>query len=102
VNDSARLPVYEFEGFRLDAQRRVLLGKDGGAIQLTPRLVDYCVASEASDIAADTRARRDDSLLVLLLINLTAPLGAACLWQFDLVEPLHEPQSRASRYRNRV
>ena len=40
MNDSVRQPVYEFEGFRLDAQRRVLLGNDGQPIQLTPRLID--------------------------------------------------------------
>ena len=40
VNDSVRQPVYEFEGFRLDAQRRVLLGADGRSIALTPRLFD--------------------------------------------------------------
>ena len=40
MNDSVRQPVYEFEGFRLDAQRRVLFGVDGQPISLTPRLFD--------------------------------------------------------------
>ena len=33
-------PVYAFEGFRLDTQRRVLSGADGQPISLTPRLFD--------------------------------------------------------------
>jgi TolB-like protein/DNA-binding winged helix-turn-helix (wHTH) protein len=40
VTESARQPVYVFEGFRLDAQRRVLRGTDGEPIPLTPRLFD--------------------------------------------------------------
>jgi hypothetical protein len=40
VNDSARQPVYEFEGSHLDAQRRVLFGADGQLISLTSRLFD--------------------------------------------------------------
>ena len=32
--------MYAFEGFRLDAQRRVLFGTDGQPIPLTPRLFD--------------------------------------------------------------
>ena len=32
--------MYVFEGFRLDAQRRVLFGVDGQPIPLTPRLFD--------------------------------------------------------------
>jgi DNA-binding response OmpR family regulator len=36
----ARQPVYVFEGFRLDAQRRVLYAADGRPIELTPRLFD--------------------------------------------------------------
>jgi TolB-like protein/DNA-binding winged helix-turn-helix (wHTH) protein len=33
-------PVYVFEEFRLDSQRRILLGADGKPIALTPRLFD--------------------------------------------------------------
>ena len=40
MTEADRQPVYVFEGFRLDAQRRVLLGPDGHAISLTPRLFD--------------------------------------------------------------
>jgi DNA-binding winged helix-turn-helix (wHTH) protein/Tol biopolymer transport system component len=40
VNEAARRRVYLFEGFRLDSQRRVLLGIDGRPIALTPRLLD--------------------------------------------------------------
>jgi len=40
VNDPVRQSVYVFEGFRLDAQRRVLFGVDGKPIELTPRLFD--------------------------------------------------------------
>jgi len=40
VTEVARQPVYVFEGFRLDAQRRVLFGADGTSISLTPRLFD--------------------------------------------------------------
>ncbi len=40
MNDSTRLPAYEFDGFRLDTQRRVLFGLDGQPIALTPRLFD--------------------------------------------------------------
>ncbi len=40
MNDSLRQPVYVFEGFRLDAQRRVLFGPSGQPISLTPRLLD--------------------------------------------------------------
>ena len=40
MNESVRQPVYEFERFRLDAQRRVLFGADGHPISLTPRLFD--------------------------------------------------------------
>ena len=45
MNDSVRQPVYEFEGFRLDAQRRVLFGVDGQPISLTPRLFDTLLTS---------------------------------------------------------
>jgi DNA-binding winged helix-turn-helix (wHTH) protein/Tol biopolymer transport system component len=40
LSEAVRQPVYEFEGFRLDARRRVLFGADGHAIPLTPRLLD--------------------------------------------------------------
>ena len=40
MNVPVRQPVYVFEGFRLDAQRRVLFGVDGQPIALTPRLFD--------------------------------------------------------------
>jgi DNA-binding winged helix-turn-helix (wHTH) protein/Tol biopolymer transport system component len=40
VNTPVRQPVYSFDGFRLDAHRRVLYGADGLPIPLTPRLVD--------------------------------------------------------------
>ena len=40
MSEHARQPVYVFEGFRLDAQRRVLHGADGQPIPLTPRLFD--------------------------------------------------------------
>jgi len=40
VTEAASQPVYSFEGFRLDAQRRVLFGLDGQPIALTPRLLD--------------------------------------------------------------
>jgi Tol biopolymer transport system component/DNA-binding winged helix-turn-helix (wHTH) protein len=40
VTEPLRQPEYEFEGFRLDAQRRVLFGPDDQAISLTPRLFD--------------------------------------------------------------
>ena len=40
MNDPLRQPVYVFEGFRLDAQRRVLFGAGGEPISLTPRLLD--------------------------------------------------------------
>jgi DNA-binding winged helix-turn-helix (wHTH) protein/Tol biopolymer transport system component len=40
VNQLARQPVYAFEGFRLDTQRRVLFGLDGDPIPLTPRVFD--------------------------------------------------------------
>jgi DNA-binding winged helix-turn-helix (wHTH) protein/Tol biopolymer transport system component len=40
VDDSVRQPTYEFEGFRLDAQRRVLFANDGHPIPLTPKLLD--------------------------------------------------------------
>jgi Tol biopolymer transport system component/DNA-binding winged helix-turn-helix (wHTH) protein len=40
VTEHARQPVYVFEGFRLDAQRRVLHGTDSQPIPLTPRLSD--------------------------------------------------------------
>src|SRR5690606_11851915 len=38
VTMAVRQPAYLFEGFRLDAQRRVLFGLDGQPIPLTPRL----------------------------------------------------------------
>src|ERR1700758_2448312 len=31
------MPVYEFEGFRLDADKRLLLQRDGTAVGLTPK-----------------------------------------------------------------
>ncbi len=40
MSDSVRRPVYVFDGFRLDAQRRVLFGPDGELVALTPRLLD--------------------------------------------------------------
>jgi len=40
VSEPVRQPVYVFEGFRLDAQRRVLFGTDGQPIPLTPRIFD--------------------------------------------------------------
>ena len=40
MNEPVRQPVYVFEGFRLDAQRRVLFGVDGQPISLTPRPFD--------------------------------------------------------------
>jgi DNA-binding winged helix-turn-helix (wHTH) protein/Tol biopolymer transport system component len=40
LSEPVRHPVYEFEGFRLDAQRRVLFAEDEHAIPLTPRLFD--------------------------------------------------------------
>ena len=40
MTEAARQPVYVFEGFRLDAQRRVLFGSDGQPIALTPRVLD--------------------------------------------------------------
>jgi DNA-binding winged helix-turn-helix (wHTH) protein/Tol biopolymer transport system component len=40
VNELVRHPVYAFEGFRLDAQRRLLFGPNGKPIVLTPRLLD--------------------------------------------------------------
>jgi Tol biopolymer transport system component/DNA-binding winged helix-turn-helix (wHTH) protein len=40
VHEPVPQPVYRFEGFRLDAQRRVLFGPDGHPIPLTPRLFD--------------------------------------------------------------
>ncbi len=40
MHEPVRQPVYLFEGFRLDAQRRVLFGADGQPIPLTPRLFD--------------------------------------------------------------
>ncbi len=40
VNEPLRQPAYVFEGFRLDAQHRVLFGADGNPIALTPRLFD--------------------------------------------------------------
>jgi len=40
VTDAARQPIYVFDGFHLDAQRRVLRGADGQPIPLTPRLFD--------------------------------------------------------------
>ena len=40
MNEPIRQPVYLFESFRLDAQRRVLHDADGLPITLTPRLFD--------------------------------------------------------------
>jgi DNA-binding winged helix-turn-helix (wHTH) protein len=40
VNELVRHPVYAFEGFRLDAQRRLLFGPNRKPIVLTPRLFD--------------------------------------------------------------
>ena len=40
VNEPVRQPVYAFEGFRLDAQRRVLFAPNGKSVTLTPRLFD--------------------------------------------------------------
>ena len=40
MSDGDRQPVYLFEGFRLDARRRVLFGTDGQPIPLTSRLFD--------------------------------------------------------------
>lgn len=40
MSEAIRQPVYLFEGFRLDAQRRVLYAADGQPIPLTPRLLD--------------------------------------------------------------
>jgi Tol biopolymer transport system component/DNA-binding winged helix-turn-helix (wHTH) protein len=40
VNERVPQPVYVFEGFRVDAQHRVLFGPDGQLIPLTPRLFD--------------------------------------------------------------
>jgi Tol biopolymer transport system component/DNA-binding winged helix-turn-helix (wHTH) protein len=40
VNGSVRQPVYVFEGFRLDTQRRLLFATDGQPVELTPRLFD--------------------------------------------------------------
>jgi DNA-binding winged helix-turn-helix (wHTH) protein/Tol biopolymer transport system component len=40
VSEAIRQPVYVFEGYRLDAQRRVLHAADGRPIPLTPRLFD--------------------------------------------------------------
>jgi DNA-binding winged helix-turn-helix (wHTH) protein len=31
------MPVYEFAGFRLDADKRLLLQRDGAAVGLTPK-----------------------------------------------------------------
>ena len=40
MSDLVQQPVYLFEGFRLDARRRVLFGVDGQPIPLAPRLFD--------------------------------------------------------------
>jgi hypothetical protein len=40
VDDSERPPTYLFEGFRLDTQRRTLLGLDGRAVALAPKTLD--------------------------------------------------------------
>src|SRR5688572_18029448 len=40
MSDSIVQPTYAFEGFRLDAQRRVLSRADGEAIALAPKVLD--------------------------------------------------------------
>ena len=40
MDDSERQPTYLFEGFRLDAQRRTLVGPDGRAVALAPKTLD--------------------------------------------------------------
>jgi len=40
MNEPVRRSLFVFEGFRLDAQRRMLFGTDGEPIALTPRLFD--------------------------------------------------------------
>ena len=40
MTDGVRQPLYLFEGFRLDARRRVLFGVDGKPISLSPRVFD--------------------------------------------------------------
>ena len=47
MDESERQPTYLFEGFRLDAQRRTLLGPDGRPVPLAPKTLDtlcYLVA----------------------------------------------------------
>ena len=40
MSNPGRQPTYEFEGFRLDAQRRILSRADGEAIPLAPKVFD--------------------------------------------------------------